>query len=169
MLHNELQLGTRMGQVYLRVTDLERSTAFYRDVLGFSVTVDGRALGLPVVLLTGSESQHHVALTAFGGTAAAPRPRGRPEMAHFAILYRDPLALAEAVLRLLDREYPVSHAADHGGTVSIYLDDPDGNGIELYHDRPHAEWPVASGPSAVTSEPFEPTRVMEVLARRPAA
>jgi catechol 2,3-dioxygenase len=169
MLQPDIRALVEIGHVHLRVTDLERSTAFYRDVLGFRVTVDGRPLGLPAVLLTAGDYYHHIALTTFGGVAAALVPRGYAGLKHFAILYPDPLSLAEAVVRLFDREYPISHAADHGGTVSIYLVDPDGNGIELYYDRPHVECFGSNGGCVVRSEPFDPADLLEVLARRPAA
>ena len=164
----DLHADVHIGRVCLRVADLERSTAFYRDVLDFRTTVDGRALGLPVVLLTAGDGQHHVVLTSFGGTAAAPVPRGHLGMGHFAVGYADPLALTEAVLRVFDREYPISHAADHGGTVSIYLLDPDDNGVELYYDRPEG-FLDSGGHGVVRSEPFDPADLTEVLARRRAA
>ena len=156
----------RIGYVHLRVANLDRSTAFYRDVLGFCVTMDGRPFGLPAVFLAANDGEQHVALNAFGGTATAPVPRGHTALHHFAVHYHDPLVLVETVLRLFDREHPISHAADHGGTVSIYLDDPDGNGVELYHDRPEPEEePQVNEPQVVRSEPFDPVELMEVLAR----
>ncbi len=161
--------GVRIGHVHLRVTDLERSLAFYRDVLGFRVTVDGRPLGLPAVFLAADDCHHQIALNAFGGVAAAPSPPGHAGLHHFAILYPNPLSLGEAVVRLFDNECPISHAADHGGTVSIYLHDPDGNGVELYYDRPPSEWIDSAGQAFVKSEPFDPADLMEVLSRRPAA
>lgn len=166
MLLTELHPGALMGHVYLRVTDLERSTAFYRDVLGFRVTVDGRPLGLPAVLLSAGDLQHHVALTAFGGTAAAPLPPGFAKLDYFAVGHADPRSLTEAVIRLFDQEYPISHAADHGGTVSIYLFDPDGNGVELYYVRPRPEWQQSADHPLVRSEPFDPADLAAVLARR---
>lgn len=169
MPQTDLHPDVRIGHVHLRVTDLERSTAFYRDVLGFRVTADCRHLGLPVVFLAAGDYHHHIALNTLGGTGAAPLPRGQAGLYHFAVLYPDPLSLAEAVVRLFDKEYPVSHASDHGGTVSIYLHDPDGNGVELYYDRPRSEWFDSNGRPVVKAEPFDPADLMEVLLRRPAA
>ena len=159
----------RIGHVNLRVTDLERSLAFYRDVLGFRVTVDGRPLGLPAVFLAAGDYHHQIALNAFGGVAAVPSPPGHAGLHHVAIVYPNPLSLGEAVVRLFENEWPISHAADHGGTVSIYLHDPDGNGVELYYDRPWSEWADSAGHAVVKSEPFDPADLMEVLSRRPAA
>jgi catechol 2,3-dioxygenase len=112
---------------------------------------------------------HHIALSTFGGASAAPLPSGYAGSYHFAVLYPDPLSLAAAVVRLFDNEYPISHASDHGGTVSIYLRDPDGNGVELYCDRPRSHWFDSTGRPVVKSEPFDPVDLMDVLLRRPAA
>jgi catechol 2,3-dioxygenase len=169
MPSNDLHPAVRVAHVRLRVTDLERSLAFYRDVLGFRVTVDGRPLGLPAVFLAAGDYRHHIALNAFGGVAAALSPPGHAGLYHFAILYPDPLSLADAVVRVFDKEYPISHGSDHGGTVSIYLCDPDGNRIELYYDRPRSERLDSNGHPVLRSEPFDPAKLMAVLAKESAA
>jgi catechol 2,3-dioxygenase len=152
-----------LGHIRLRVVDLERSTTFYRDVLGFHVTVDGAAMGLPAVFLATGDYHHHIALNTFGAKPTGPAPANVTGPYHFALVYADPLALIEAVERLHERKYPISHGSDHGGTVSIYLQDPDGNGIELYYDRGRKYWLDASGGPMMRSEFFDPADLPEVL------
>lgn len=158
---------SHVGHIHLRVVDLARATAFYRDVLGFHVTIDGPALGLPAVFLASGDYHHHIALNTFGAKAPAQLPAHVSGLYHFALVYPDPETLIEAVERLIDHEYPISHGCEHGGTISVYLQDPDGNGIELYHDRPPAEWFGASGAPNMRSEPFHPLDLRAVLECRP--
>jgi catechol 2,3-dioxygenase len=132
--------AVRVGHVHLRVADLDRAIGFYRDALGFPVTVDARAVGLDMVLLAAGDYHHHIGLNTFGGANAPAPPPGHTGLYHVAFLYPDRRELGRAVARLLDRGHPIDHASDHGGTVSVYLSDPDGNGIELYYDRPRADW-----------------------------
>lgn len=166
-MHNHaLPPDVRIGHVHLRVVDLKRSTEFYRDVLGFHVTVNGPDSGLPAVFMAAGDYHHHIALNTFGGAGAAPPPPGHSGLYHFAILYPDDLALARAIVRLYEHEYPITHASDHGGTVSIYLRDPDGNGIELYFDRPRDKWYDGDGNFIVKSETFDPRDLLRVLAEQ---
>ena len=131
---------TRIGHVHLTVSDLDRAIAFYRDVLGFDVT--GR-YGRDAVFLSAGGYHHHVGLNTWAGRGA-PRPaQGTTGLYHFAILYPDRAALADAVRRVVDHGVPVEGAADHGVSEAVYLRDPDGNGVELYRDRPEDEWPRA--------------------------
>jgi catechol 2,3-dioxygenase len=126
--------------VHLTVADLDRAIVFYRDALGISVTGDGRPLGLAVAFLAAGDYHHHIGLNAFDGGGATPPPPGHSGLYHVAFVYPDRGELARAVQRLLDHDVAVDHATDHGATVSVYLADPDGNGIELYYDRPRAHW-----------------------------
>jgi catechol 2,3-dioxygenase len=169
MSEHDLAPGVLIEYVYIPVTDLERSTAFYCDVLGLRLTVDGRSLGWKAVFLVTRDDRHHILLDAFSGPADDALAGGRGRRDHFAVPYADPVTLAEAVIRLYDYEYPISHAADHDGTVSIYLYDPDGNPLELYYDRPPSEQPRPNGRHFIRSEPFDPATLLEVLARRSAA
>ena len=155
----------RTRHVQLRVTDLQRSTAFYRELLGFHVTVDGRSLGLPVVWLTAGDHRHHIALTAFLGGRGARSPREGDEPGWVAVRHTDPIALTEAVIRLVDRGYPISRAAYHDGVMSICLADPDGNGIELRHERPRSTQRRVAGRDA-GSESLESVDLVGVLMRR---
>ncbi len=163
MSQHDIPPDVRIGHVHLRVVDLDRSTAFYRDVLGFRVTVNGQPRGLPAVFLAAGDYHHHIALNTFGGRATGPAPAGYAGLYHFALLYSDPVALIEAVDRLREHNHPISHASDHGGSVSIYLKDPDGNGIELYCDRPRDEWFDAAGEPVVKSDAFDPADLPRVL------
>lgn len=131
---------TRIGHVHLTVANLDRALAFYRDVLGFEVTAH---YGREAVFLSAGGYHHHVALNTWAGEGApAPAP-GTTGLYHFAILYPDRQALAAAVKSVLDHGIPLEGASDHGVSEAIYLRDPDGNGVELYRDRPKEEWPRA--------------------------
>ena len=131
----------RIGHVHLTVADLERALRFYRDVLGFEVTA---TYGRDAVFLSAGGYHHHIGLNTWAGRGApAPAP-GTTGLYHFAILYPDRPALATAVRRIVAAGVPLEGAADHGVSEAIYLRDPDGNGVELYRDRPEAEWPRRS-------------------------
>lgn len=132
--------GTRIGHVHLTVSDLDRALAFYRDVLGFEVTAH---YGREAVFLSAGGYHHHVALNTWAGEGAPPPAPGTTGLYHFAILYPDRKALAQAVKQVLAHRIPLEGASDHGVSEAIYLRDPDGNGVELYRDRPNAEWPRA--------------------------
>jgi len=144
----------RIGHVHLRVADLQRASKFYRGVLGFRVVLDGQSTGLPVVFLAAGDYHHHIALSAFHSTRRTP-PLKHTGLHHFAIVYPDELSLARAVARVLKFQYTLDDTRDHGCTLSAYLRDPDGNGIELYYDRPRSEWFGADGRLVIKSEPFD--------------
>ena len=132
----EISASTDIGHVNLRVTDLDRSTVFYRDVLGLHVTQQDSES----VFLAAGDYHHHLALNTWGTAATAPRP-GAAGLHHFALRLPDEVALAEVVVRILQAGHPLKGATDHGVNIAVYLLDPDGNGIELMVDRPAAEWP----------------------------
>ncbi len=128
----------RIGHVHLKVADLERALAFYEGVLGFEVT---QRYGASAVFLSAGGYHHHIGLNTWqsrGGSAPAPGTTG---LFHAAILYPDRAALADALRRLVDADWPLDGASDHGVSEALYLRDPDGNGLELYWDRSEAEWP----------------------------
>ena len=147
--------AVHVGHVHLRVSDLERALAFYRDALGFGVTADGREVGLAAAFLAAGDYHHHIGLNTFESAGATPPPPGHAGLYHVAFLYPDRRELGGAVRRLLDHDHPIDHATDHGGTVSVYLADPDGNGIELYYDRPRADWFDADGRPVLRAERFD--------------
>ncbi|HEY0055515.1 MAG TPA: VOC family protein [Pedobacter sp.] len=130
--------STRIGHVHLKVSDLERSLAFYQEILGFEIT---QRYGEGAVFLSAGGYHHHIALNTWQSKGAEPALARGVGLYHVAILYAERSELAEVVKRVLDNEYPLSGAADHGVSEAIYLNDPDGNGIELYWDKPKSEWP----------------------------
>jgi catechol 2,3-dioxygenase len=132
--------AVRVGHVHLRVADLERSLAFYRDGLGFGVVADGRAIGLDAAFLAAGDYHHHIGLNTWESAGASPPPPGHTGLYHVAFVYPDRRELARAIQRLRDHGYAIDHATDHGASVSVYLEDPDGNGVELYYDRPREAW-----------------------------
>ncbi len=144
---------TRIGHVHLTVADLDRALAFYRDVLGFEVT---SRYGRDAVFLSAGGYHHHVGLNTWAGRGAPPPPAGTTGLYHFAILFPDRPSLARAVRRVLDHGVPLEGAADHGVSEAVYLRDPDGNGVELYRDRPDAGWPrTADGALSMVTQPLD--------------
>jgi catechol 2,3-dioxygenase len=147
--------AVRVGHVHLRVADLDRALGFYRDALGFAVSADAREVGLDMVLLAAGDYHHHIGLNTWGCAGAPPAPPGHPGLYHVAFVYPDRRELGRAVQRLLDHGVAIDHGTDHGGTVSVYLADPDRNGVELYYDRPRTEWHDADGHPVLKNERFD--------------
>jgi catechol 2,3-dioxygenase len=127
-----------IGHVHLKVADIDRSLGFYRDVLGFDVT---QRLGDAAAFLSAGGYHHHLGLNTWESRGGPPPPPGTTGLYHVAIRYPTRATLADAVRRVLDAGIPLSGASDHGVSEAIYLHDPDGNGIELYRDRPKEQWP----------------------------
>jgi catechol 2,3-dioxygenase len=142
----------RIGHVHLTVSNLERAVKFYRDALGFEIT---QRYGTSAAFLSAGGYHHHIGLNTWAGEGASPPPPGRTGLFHFAILYPTRLELARAFKRLFDHGVPIEGASDHGVSEAIYLRDPDGNGIELYRDRPQAEWPRVDGELRMTTAPLD--------------
>jgi len=130
--------GVRIGHVHLKVADLERSLKFYRDVLGFEVTT---RYGRGAVFLSAGGYHHHIGLNTWESAGGSPPPAGTTGLYHAAILYPTRAALADALRRLLSAGIELDGASDHGVSEALYLHDPDGNGVELYWDRPTEQWP----------------------------
>lgn len=128
----------RVGHVHLKVSDLDRSLAFYRDVLGFEVT---QRWGDSAAFLSAGGYHHHLGLNTWQSRGGAPPPPGRTGLFHAAFLYPDRASLGNALQRLQAAGVPLEGASDHGVSEAIYLRDPDGNGLELYRDRPPEDWP----------------------------
>ncbi len=133
MIHPE----TRIGHVHLKVADLERALGFYRDILGFEVT---QRYGSQAVFVSAGGYHHHIGLNTWESRGGTPPAPGHTGLYHTAILFPNRLELARALSRLVKANYPISGASDHGVSEAIYLEDPDGNGVELYRDRPKSEW-----------------------------
>jgi catechol 2,3-dioxygenase len=129
---------TRIGHVHLKVANLDRALAFYRDILGFEVT---QRMGNAAAFLSAGGYHHHIGLNTWESEGGAAPPPGTTGLYHLAILYPTRAELADALRRLVRAGIPLEGAADHGVSQALYLRDPDNNGVELYWDRPESEWP----------------------------
>ena len=127
-----------IGHVHLKVSDLERALAFYRDVLGFELT---QRYGHQAAFLSAGGYHHHIGLNTWESQGGRPPTAGSTGLYHAAILYPTRADLADALRRLLAHGVRIDGASDHGVSEAIYLRDPDGNGLELYWDRPREKWP----------------------------
>lgn len=130
--------GARIGHVHLKVSNLEKALSFYRDLLGFEVQ---QFYGDSAVFLSAGGYHHHIALNTWHSKGAGPAPVRAAGLFHVAIVYPLRSHLAQALQRLLEAGYPLTGLADHGVSEALYCNDPDGNGVELYWDRPRENWP----------------------------
>ncbi len=145
--------GTRIGHTHLTVSDLDRSLGFYRDLLGFQVM---QRFGDSAAFISDGEYHHHIGLNTWAGSGATPAPKGHTGLYHHAILYPDRKSLATVLKRLVDANYPFTGFSDHGVSEAIYLDDPDGIGVELYTDRPMELWDRnPDGSLAMKTDPLD--------------
>jgi catechol 2,3-dioxygenase len=153
-----------IGHVHLKVADLDRALAFWRDVIGMEVQ---QRMGDQAAFLSAGGYHHHIALNTWESAGGPPPPRGTTGLYHVALLYPDRPSLAAALLRVLQAGVPLEGASDHGVSEAIYLRGPDGNGIELYRDRPRIEWPRdAEGRLRMTNRHFD---LQALLAELPGA
>jgi len=130
--------GTRIGHVHLKVSDLQRALDFYCGLLGFELQ---QMYGSQAAFISAGGYHHHIGLNTWYSKGAGPAPVRSAGLFHTAILYPERKDLAIALKRLLEVKYPLTGASDHGVSEAIYLDDPDGNGVELYWDKPQEQWP----------------------------
>ena len=130
--------GTRIGHVHLKVSDLERALDFYCGVLGFQVT---QRYGVQAAFVSAGGYHHHIGLNTWESLGGPPPPTGTTGLYHLAILYPTRAALADALRNLISAGIALDGASDHGVSEVLYLTDPDGNGLELYWDRPQEQWP----------------------------
>jgi catechol 2,3-dioxygenase len=150
-----------IGHVHLKVADLERSLAFYCGVLGFELT---QKMGDQAAFVSAGGYHHHIGLNTWESLRGAPPPRGSTGLYHLAIRYPDRASLADALRRVRAADIALDGAADHGVSEALYLRDPDGNGVELYRDRPREEWPrTASGELAMYTRPLDLVRLLSLL------
>lgn len=133
-----IHAGVTVGHAHLKVADLDRALAFYRDVLGFTVM---QRMGTQAAFLSAGGYHHHLGLNTWESAGGSPPARGTTGLFHVAFLYPTRAALADALRRLIEAGVPLEGTADHGVSEALYLRDPDGNGVELYWDRPEANWP----------------------------
>src|SRR3954469_5410960 len=153
-----------IGHVHLKVADLERAVAFYSGVLGFEVTT---RMGEHAAFLGAGGYHHHIGLNTWESRNGQPPPAGSTGLFHVAIRYPDRASLADALRRLVEAHVPLDGASDHGVSEALYLHDPDGNGLELYVDRPRDQWPhAANGEVRMTTEPLDVKALLEE-SRRP--
>jgi catechol 2,3-dioxygenase len=158
----EFHPDVRIGHVHLRVADLARATAFYRDVLSFDVMAYGPDFGLPgAAFLSSGGYHHHVGLNTWESEGGTRPSEGHTGLYQFSLLYPDRRELGRAVQRILDHGYPIDGSEDHGATVSVYLKDSDGNGVELYYDRPRSARFDPKGNPILKAEPFDPRDLLD--------
>lgn len=158
----QVPAGTDIGHVHLKVADLERAVAFYRDVLGFQLT---QRYGDQAAFLSAGGYHHHIGLNTWTSKGGPNPPRNATGLFHFAIRYPTRAALADAVRRLIENGVRLDGASDHGVSEAIYLRDPDQNGVELYWDRPQEQWPRdEDGGLAMVTEALD----LDDLLREPA-
>ena len=154
----------RIGHVHLKVADLERALAFYRDVPGFEVT---QRYGHQAAFLSAGGYHHHIGLNTWESEGGSPPHRGATGLYHVAIVYPTRAELAGALRRLQKAGSLLDGASDHGVSEALYLRDPDGNGVELYWDRPREQWPrTPDGGLAMVSEPLD---LRDLLKEAPAS
>ena len=142
----------RIGHVHLKVANLERALIFYRDVLGFELT---QRYGDEAAFLSAGGYHHHIGLNTWESAGGKPPPSGSTGLYHLAIAYPTRAELTDALRRVLRAGIPLEGASNHGVSEAIYLRDPDGNGVELYWDRPRKQWPrTPTGDLAMVTEPL---------------
>lgn len=135
---NPIPEGTRIGHVHLKVADLDRALNFYCHVLGFELM---QRYGTQAAFVSAGGYHHHIGLNTWESAGGSPPPPGSTGLYHVAILYPTRADLANALKRLIENGIQLDGASDHGVSEALYLRDADGNGIELYCDRPKSEWP----------------------------
>jgi catechol 2,3-dioxygenase len=138
MSEKAIDARVRMGHVHLKVADLERALRFYQGVLGFELT---QRFGDSAAFVSAGGYHHHIGLNTWESAGGVAPPPGTTGLYHLAIVYPTRAALGDALKRLIQAKVPLDGAADHGVSQALYLRDPDGNGVELYWDRPQEEWP----------------------------
>ena len=142
-----------IGHIHLKVADLDRAIAFYSDLLCFPVT---QQYGHRAAFLGAGGYHHHIGLNTWESAGSTPPPKGHTGLYHSAFLYPDRESLAQVLKRVVQAGVPIDGAADHGVSEAIYFRDPDGNGVEIYRDKPQTEWPrTKAGDLAMINEPLD--------------
>jgi catechol 2,3-dioxygenase len=162
-----IDAGVRVGHVHLKVADIDRALAFYCGVLGFQLT---QRIGAQAAFISAGGYHHHIGLNTWESRGGAPPAPGTTGLYHLAILYPTRVQLADALRRLIEAEIPLEGASDHGVSQALYLRDPDDNGVELYWDRPQAEWPRnADGGLAMFTHRLDLADLLKEPEKAPAA
>jgi catechol 2,3-dioxygenase len=145
--------ATRIGHVHLKVSDIDRAIGFYRDVMGFDLV---QRYGTQAAFLSAGGYHHHIGLNTWQSRGGQPPAPGTTGLFHVAFVYPDRPALARALKQVIAAGVPIDGAADHGVSEAIYFRDPDGNGIEIYRDRPEDDWPRdTAGALAMVNDPID--------------
>jgi catechol 2,3-dioxygenase len=148
-----IDAGVRIGHVHLKVADLDRALRFYCGVLGFELT---QRYGGDAAFISAGGYHHHIGLNTWESRGGSPPPAGSTGLFHLAVVYPTRAALGDALKRLNAANIPLDGASDHGVSEALYLRDPDGNGVELYWDRPEAQWPrTPEGGVNMVTEPLD--------------
>lgn len=151
--------SVRIGHVHLKVSNIDQALNFYCDILGFDLV---EKMGNQAAFVSAGGYHHHIGLNTWESAGSTPPPAGHTGLYHFAILFPNRKELANELKRLVDAGYPISGASDHGVSEAIYLEDPDGNGIELYWDRPKEDWPKdKNGKLAMTLAPLDLAKLLK--------
>ena len=151
-MRKSIHPDVRIGHVQLKVADLDRALRFYRDVLGFELT---QRYGKEAAFLSAGGYHHHIGLNTWDSEGGSPPPANSTGLYHLAIAYPTRAELADALRRLMHAGIQLDGASDHGVSEALYLRDPDGNGVELYWDRPRDQWPrTSTGDLAMVTEPL---------------
>lgn len=152
---------THVGHIHLKVTDLDRSIAFYCDVMGFDLKL---RYGSDAAFLAAGDYHHHIGLNTWDSKGAGPVLKNAAGMYHVAFLYPTRKALAGILKQVLDCGVVLSGKADHGVSEALYFNDPDGNGIEIYRDKPQADWPInAEGKMTMVNGPLDMDDLLKEL------
>ena len=142
-----------IGHVHLKVADLDRALGFWVGVLGFDLM---QRYGQGAAFVSAGGYHHHIGLNVWHSRGGSPPPENATGLFHVAIRYPDRRTLADALRRLIAAGIPLDGASDHGVSEALYLRDPDGNGVELYRDRPREQWPTdAAGRLAMVTQPLD--------------
>ncbi len=158
-MNTPIHPGTRVGHVHLKVADLERALAFYSGVLGLELQ---QRFGDSAAFISAGGYHHHIGLNTWESEGGLPPARGTTGLYHLALLYPTRAALGDALRRLIAAKIPLDGASDHGVSEALYLRDPDQNGVELYWDRPEAEWPRdADGRIAMVTRPLDLQKLLD--------
>lgn len=145
--------GVSIGHVHLKVADLDRALAFYCGVLGFELK---QRFGRQAAFISAGGYHHHIGLNTWQSRGGSPPAPGTTGLFHVALLYPSRASLGDALRRLMEAGIQLEGASDHGVSEALYLTDPDGNGLELYRDRPRDEWPITpDGQLAMMTEPLD--------------
>jgi catechol 2,3-dioxygenase len=152
MAEFSLDPGTRIGHVHLKVAELERAERFYVEMLGFHVTA---RYGSDAVFLSAGDYHHDIGLNTWQSKGGPPPPAGTTGLFHFAIRVPTRRRLAEVFVNLRDAGVHLSGASDHLVSEALYLNDPDGNGIEVYWDRDPSTWPRRNGQIEMQTLPLD--------------